>query len=44
VNIGEDRHPLWFRSAFWVINILMVATYLILVDAGKVFFYNICKY
>jgi len=30
--------------AFWVINILMVATYLILVDAGKVFFYNICKY
>jgi Mg2+-importing ATPase len=31
-------------AAFWVINILMVATYLILVDAGKVFFYNICKY
>jgi hypothetical protein len=24
--------------------ILMVATYLVLVDAGKVFFYKICKF
>jgi Mg2+-importing ATPase len=29
---------------YWVLLVLMVATYLVLVDAGKVFFYRICKY
>jgi Mg2+-importing ATPase len=29
---------------YWLLLILMVATYLVLVDAGKVFFYKICKY
>jgi Mg2+-importing ATPase len=29
---------------YWVLLILMVATYLFLVDAGKVFFYKICKF
>ena len=29
---------------YWVLLILMVATYLLLVDAGKVFFYRICKF
>jgi Mg2+-importing ATPase len=31
-------------AKFWILNILMVVTYLILVDAAKVFFYKICKY
>jgi Mg2+-importing ATPase len=29
---------------YWILLILMVATYLLLVDAGKVFFYKICKF
>jgi Mg2+-importing ATPase len=29
---------------YWILLVLMVATYLLLVDAGKVFFYKICKY
>lgn len=29
---------------FWVLNILMTATYLLLVDAGKVFFYRVCGF
>jgi len=29
---------------YWVLLVLMVATYVVLVDAGKVFFYKICKY
>jgi Mg2+-importing ATPase len=29
---------------YWVLLVLIVATYLILVDAGKVFFYKICKF
>lgn len=29
---------------YWALLLLMVATYLVLVDAGKVFFYKICKY
>jgi Mg2+-importing ATPase len=29
-------------TEYWVLLILMVATYLFLVDAGKVFFYKIC--
>lgn len=29
---------------YWALLILMVATYLVLVDAGKVFFYKICKF
>ncbi len=29
---------------YWVLLLLMVATYLLLVDAGKVFFYKICKF
>jgi Mg2+-importing ATPase len=29
---------------YWILLVLMVATYLVLVDAGKVFFYKICKY
>jgi Mg2+-importing ATPase len=29
---------------YWVLLVLMVATYLLLVDAGKVFFYKICKF
>ena len=29
---------------YWALLILMVATYLLLVDAGKVFFYKICGY
>jgi len=29
---------------YWVLLVLMVATYLVLVDAGKVFFYKICKF
>jgi Mg2+-importing ATPase len=31
-------------AQYWVLLILMVATYLFLVDAGKVFFYKICKF
>jgi len=31
-------------TEFWILLILMVATYLLLVDAGKVFFYKICKF
>ena len=31
-------------ASFWVINILMTLTYLLLVDAGKVFFYKVCGY
>ncbi len=31
-------------SDYWILLILMVATYLVLVDAGKVFFYKICKF
>ena len=30
--------------AYWGLLILMVTTYLLLVDAGKVFFYKICKF
>jgi Mg2+-importing ATPase len=30
--------------SFWVLNILMTVTYLFLVDAGKVFFYQVCGY
>jgi Mg2+-importing ATPase len=29
---------------YWVLLILMVVTYLVLVDVGKVFFYKVCKY
>jgi Mg2+-importing ATPase len=29
---------------YWLLLVLMVATYLVLVDAGKVFFYKTCKY
>ena len=29
---------------FWVLNVLMTGTYLLLVDAGKVFFYKVCGY
>jgi Mg2+-importing ATPase len=29
---------------YWGLLVLMVATYLLLVDAGKVFFFKICKY
>ena len=29
---------------YWALLVLMVATYLLLVDAGKVFFYKICKF
>jgi Mg2+-importing ATPase len=29
---------------YWALLILMVATYLLLVDAGKVFFYKICRF
>jgi Mg2+-importing ATPase len=29
---------------YWMLLFLMVATYLFLVDAGKVFFYKICKF
>jgi Mg2+-importing ATPase len=29
---------------YWALLILMVVTYLLLVDAGKVFFYRICKF
>jgi len=29
---------------YWMLLILMVATYLLLVDAGKVFFFKICKF
>jgi Mg2+-importing ATPase len=31
-------------AEFWILVILMTATYLFLVDAGKVFFYKICGY
>ena len=29
-------------ASFWLLNILMTATYLLLVEAGKVFFYQTC--
>jgi Mg2+-importing ATPase len=29
---------------YWVLLGLMVATYLLLVDAGKVFFYKVCGF
>jgi Mg2+-importing ATPase len=29
---------------YWILLILMVVTYLLLVDAGKVFFYRVCKF
>ena len=31
-------------AQYWALLILMVATYLLLVDAGKVFFYKICRF
>jgi Mg2+-importing ATPase len=31
-------------AEYWILLVLMVATYLLLVDAGKVFFYKICKF
>jgi len=31
-------------TEYWLLLVLMVATYLLLVDAGKVFFYKICKF
>ncbi len=31
-------------TEFWILLVLMVATYLLLVDAGKVFFYKVCKF
>lgn len=31
-------------TEYWILLILMVATYLLLVDAGKVFFYKVCKF
>jgi Mg2+-importing ATPase len=31
-------------ASFWVANILMTLTYLLLVEAGKVFFYKVCGY
>jgi len=31
-------------AEYWVLLVLMVATYLLLVDAGKVFFYKVCKF
>jgi Mg2+-importing ATPase len=30
--------------SYWLLLVLMVVTYLLLVDAGKVFFYKICGY
>ncbi|MCX6654702.1 MAG: hypothetical protein NTY03_06225 [Candidatus Bathyarchaeota archaeon] len=29
---------------YWLLLVLMVVTYLLLVDAGKVFFYKVCGY
>jgi len=29
---------------YWVLLVLMVATYLLLVEAGKVFFYKVCRF
>jgi Mg2+-importing ATPase len=31
-------------TEYWALLVLMVATYLLLVDAGKVFFYKICRF
>jgi len=31
-------------AEYWVLLVLMVVTYLLLVDAGKVFFYKVCKF
>jgi Mg2+-importing ATPase len=31
-------------AQYWLLLILMVATYLLLVDAGKVFFYKVCRF
>lgn len=31
-------------AEYWILLVLMVVTYLLLVDAGKVFFYKICKF
>jgi len=31
-------------TQYWLLLILMVATYLLLVDAGKVFFYKVCRF
>jgi len=31
-------------TEYWILLVLMVATYLFLVDAGKVFFYKICNF
>jgi Mg2+-importing ATPase len=31
-------------TEYWLLLVLMVATYLLLVDAGKVFFYKVCKF
>jgi Mg2+-importing ATPase len=31
-------------TEYWILLVLMVATYLLLVDAGKVFFYRICRF
>jgi len=31
-------------SSYWILLVLMVATYLLLVETGKVFFYKICKF
>ena len=41
--LGEFLGFVPLPSNYWVLLILMVVTYLLLVDAGKVFFYKVCK-
>jgi P-type Mg2+ transporter len=42
--LGEFLGFVPLPLSYWPLLILMVATYLLLVDAGKVFFYKVCGY
>jgi Mg2+-importing ATPase len=42
--LGDFQGFTALPAQYWVLLILMVATYLLLVDAGKVFFYKVCRF
>ena len=43
-SIGKFLGMVPLPLEFWLVCILMTITYLVLVDAAKVFFYKMCKY
>ena len=42
--LGRSLKFVALPPSYWMLLVLMVATYLLLVEAGKVFFYKICKF